>query len=85
MTTEKKSAVKKKESALEPVKPGWRTTEFILSTLTALLGIAIAGGFIDLEGVSALDKIAGLAAAALAALGYSVSRGKVKAAAEWVK
>ena len=64
------------------IKPGWQSTEFILSTLTALLGIEVAGGFIDLEGVSATDKVAGLVASALAALGYSVSRGKVKAAAE---
>jgi hypothetical protein len=62
--------------------PGWRSTEFILSTLTALLGIAIAGGFIDLDGVSTADKVAGLVCSALAAVGYSVSRGKVKAAAE---
>ena len=62
--------------------PGWRSTEFVLSALTALLGIAIAGGLINPEGVSAVDKVAGLACAALAALGYSVSRGKVKAAAE---
>lgn len=63
------------------VKPGWRTTEFALSTLCALLGIAIAGGFVDLEGVATADKVAGLIASGLAALGYSVSRGKVKAAA----
>jgi hypothetical protein len=79
MATKKKS----EEAAVAPMKPGWKTTEFILSTLTALLGVAIAGGFLDLEGVSALDKIAGLAAAALAAMGYSVSRGKVKAADAW--
>ena len=80
MTTKKK---KNEEAAVVPMKPGWKTTEFILSTLTALLGIAIAGGFIDIEGVSALDKIAGLTAAALAAVGYSVSRSKVKAAEAW--
>jgi len=67
----------------EPIKPGWRSTEFILSSIVALLGIAVAGGFVDLEnGASAVDKVAGLIASALAALGYSLSRGKVKAAAE---
>ena len=63
------------------VKPGWRTTEFALSALAALVGLAIAGGFIDLDGVSAADKIAGLVCSALAAVGYSVSRSKTKAAA----
>lgn len=69
----------------EPIKPGWKSSEFVLSTLTALLGIAIAGGFIDPEGVSTTDKIAGLICSALAALGYSVSRGRVKSAAEVAK
>tara|TARA_B100000745_G_C19913279_1_gene306553 strand:+ start:275 stop:505 length:231 start_codon:yes stop_codon:yes gene_type:complete len=65
------------------LKPGWQSTEFILSTLVALLGIAVAGGFVDLDnGATAVDKVAGLIASALAALGYSLSRGKVKAAAE---
>jgi hypothetical protein len=64
------------------IKPGWKSTEFILSSLVALLGIAVAGGFVDLEGASAVDKVAGLIATTLAALGYSLSRGKVKAAAE---
>jgi hypothetical protein len=64
------------------IKAGWKSTEFILTAITALLGLAIAGGFIDLEGVSTADKVAGLVCSALAALGYSVSRGKVKAAAE---
>ena len=58
---------KKQEPA--KVKAGWKTTEFILSTAAALLGIAIAGGFVDPEGVTA-------------ALGYSVGRSNVKAAAE---
>tara|TARA_B000000460_G_C21155830_1_gene239033 strand:- start:261 stop:488 length:228 start_codon:yes stop_codon:yes gene_type:complete len=65
------------------IKPGWKSTEFILSSLVALLGIAVAGGFINLEdGATTVDKVAGLIASALAALGYSLSRGKVKAAAE---
>lgn len=70
-------------SKKDGIKPGWQSTEFILSTLVALLGIAVAGGFVDLDnGATAVDKVAGLIASALAALGYSLSRGRVKAAAE---
>jgi len=65
------------------LKAGWKSTEFILSAVTALLGLAIAGGFIDIEnGANATDKIAGLICSALAAVGYSVSRATVKKAAE---
>jgi hypothetical protein len=35
-------------------------------------------GWINPEGVSTVDKLAGLAVAALASLGYSVSRGLAK-------
>lgn len=71
---------KKQEPAT--VKAGWKTTEFMLSTAAALLGIAIAGGFVDPEGVTSADRIAGIICSALAALGYSVGRSNVKAAAE---
>ena len=71
---------KKQEPA--KVKAGWKTTEFILSTAAALLGIAIAGGFVDHEGITSADRIAGIICSALAALGYSVGRSNVKAAAE---
>lgn len=64
------------------VKAGWKTTEFALSTAAALLGIAIAGGFVDPEGLTSADRIAGIICSALAALGYSVGRSNVKAAAE---
>lgn len=61
------------------VKPGWRTTEFYLSAAAALLGILYASGIVTTGG--AIDKIAGLAATLLAALGYTVARGRVKSAA----
>ena len=64
-----------------PVKAGWKTTEFALSTAAALLGIAIAGGFVDPEGITTADRIAGIICSALAALGYSIGRSNVKAAA----
>jgi hypothetical protein len=66
----KKQKNKKEEGRLimaskkDGIKPGWQSTEFILSTLVALLGIAVAGGFVDLDNA------------------YSLSRGRVKAAAE---
>lgn len=63
----------------QPVKPGWQTTEFWLSTAAKLLGILFAAGVIGAG--TQLERIAGLAAAVLAQLGYTVSRGQVKAAA----
>ena len=62
------------------IKPGWKSTEFILSAITALLGLAIAGGFVDIEGSSQVDKNAAFICSALAAVGYSVSRATVKKA-----
>ena len=58
---------------------GFRSTEFWLSFLTAGLGLAIMGGWVNVaDGVTTVDKIAGLAVAALASMGYSVSRGLAK-------
>jgi acid phosphatase family membrane protein YuiD len=61
------------------VKPGWQTSEFWLSTAAKLLGVLFASGVIGTGTVA--ERIAGLAAALLAQLGYTVSRGAVKAAA----
>ena len=57
---------------------GIRSTEFWLAAATSILSLLVLGGVIDLEGASTLDKVAGLAAAALASVGYSVSRGIAK-------
>ncbi len=38
-------------------------------------------GFVDPEGITSADRIAGIICSALAALGYSVGRSNVKAAA----
>lgn len=59
-------------------KPGWQTTEFWLSTAAKLLGVLFASGVIGAG--TTLERIAGLAAALLASLGYTVSRALVKAA-----
>lgn len=61
-----------------PHKPGYRTTEFWLSVASSVLGALFASGVLS-DGSTAA-KIAGLAAAALGAAGYSVSRAVVKAA-----
>jgi len=58
------------------VKPGYRTTEFWLATAAALVGILVASGAI--QSGSVWDKALGLVAAALASIGYSVSRGSAK-------
>ena len=60
------------------VKAGIRSTEFWLAALTSGISLLIMAGVIDPEGASTGDKIAGLAIAALASLGYSISRGLAK-------
>lgn len=59
---------------------GIRTSEWWLTLVCSILGLAVMAGWINPEGVSAVDKIAGMAMAALAALGYQVSRGMAKSA-----
>jgi hypothetical protein len=58
--------------------PGYKTTEFWLSLAAKLLGALFAAGVLG-DGTPAM-RIAGLAAAVLTQLGYTVSRGIVKAA-----
>lgn len=57
---------------------GPKTTEFWLTAAASALGLCLMAGWINPEGVSTLDKLSGLAVAALASLGYSVSRGLAK-------
>jgi hypothetical protein len=63
---------------MNPTKPGWQTTEFWLALAAKLLGALLATGVIG-DGTIAM-RIAGVAAAVLTSLGYSVSRAVVKAA-----
>jgi hypothetical protein len=58
------------------MKPGYKTTEFWLSAVAALVGLLIASGVIPSGGVG--EKIVGLIASVLATLGYSVARGIAK-------
>lgn len=63
----------------DPVSaPGYKTTEFWLSLAAKLLGVLFATGVLG-DGTPAM-RIAGIAAAVLSQLGYTVSRGMVKAA-----
>lgn len=66
-------------TATTDIKPGWKTTEFYLASAAKLLGVLFASGLVGDGSLAA--RIAGLAAMALTALGYSVSRAIVKAAA----
>jgi hypothetical protein len=61
---------------MDDVKPGYKTTEFWLSTVAILIGLAYGSGLIS-DGSQA-DKIVGFIAAALSSFGYSVSRGLAK-------
>ena len=57
-------------------KPGYKTTEFWLSVVAALVGLTYASGIIGAE--TQADKIMGFASSILATLGYTVSRGLAK-------
>ncbi len=61
---------------MEPVKPGWKTTEFWLAAAAAIVALVQTGGIVG-EGTPASGAL-GLVAAALASLGYSWSRAKAK-------
>jgi len=57
-------------------KPGYKTTEFWLSALAAVVGIVVASGAVPEGGIAA--QIVGAVISGLAAMGYSVSRGLAK-------
>jgi hypothetical protein len=61
---------------MEETKPGYKTTEFWLAFVAMVIGAAFASGIFPAE--SAGDKVLGLAATVLTALGYTVSRTMVK-------
>jgi hypothetical protein len=58
---------------IKVVKPGYKTTEFWLGAVAAIVSLAFASGAIG-EGTQA-DRWVGLVAAALTSMGYSISRG----------
>jgi len=60
-------------------KPGYKTTEFWLTTVCSICGLLFASGLVSPEGTDAGSKAVALVASVLAAMGYTVSRAKVKA------
>lgn len=61
-----------------PKRPGFKTSEFWLSSTATILGIALASGAIPDGGIAA--QIVGGALSILASLGYTASRTQVKVA-----
>lgn len=61
-----------KVKAETAVKPGWKSTEFYFSAAATVIGLLLASGVI--EAGSAWDKVIGLVASALVAMGYTVQR-----------
>lgn len=59
-----------------PVKKGYKTTEFWLSLAVTVISFAFASGIIPTG--SAIEQGLSFISAALAALGYTVSRGIAK-------
>tara|TARA_B100000700_G_scaffold264056_1_gene301616 strand:+ start:173 stop:388 length:216 start_codon:yes stop_codon:yes gene_type:complete len=60
------------------MKPGWKTTEFWLTSIVALASILWGADVLDPEGVGTANKVFGFVVAALGAVGYTVSRGLAK-------
>ena len=60
------------------IKPGWKTTEFWLTSSVALASILWCADVLDPEGVGTANKVFGFVVAALGAVGYTVSRGLAK-------
>ena len=60
------------------IKPGWKTTEFWLTSIVALASILWGADVLDPEGVGTANKVFGFVVAALGAVGYTVSRGLAK-------
>ena len=64
------------------VKPGWKTTEFWLTVVVALGSLLWGADVLNPEGTTGIDRVFGFVAAALGALGYTVSRGLAKSGAK---
>ena len=66
----------------EGLKSGIRSSEFYMALSAVVLGIVISTGLVDPDGAGTWDKVVGVVCSLLAALGYTVGRSNVKAAAE---
>lgn len=62
------------------MKPGYKTTEFWMTALAAMVGLLMTSGLF--LGDSVWTKGLGLVAAGLASAGYAVSRGMAKRGSE---
>lgn len=60
----------------QPPKPGYKSTEFWLSSIATILGIVLASGAVPEGGM--VGQIIGGVLALLANLGYTASRTQVK-------
>ena len=60
-------------------KPGYKTTEFWLTTVCTVCGLLYAAGVASPEGTDQVSKVVALVASVLAAMGYNIARAKVKA------
>jgi hypothetical protein len=58
------------------MKPGWKTSEFWLSSVAVAIGAALALGLVPSDSV--YEKIAGVAMAILASWGYTSARSTAK-------
>jgi len=71
-----------KKDVKEGIKSGYRSTEFYMSLAAVGLGAVVSLGLVDPDGAGTWDKVVGVVCSLLAAFGYTISRGNVKAAAE---
>ena len=62
------------------MRPGYKTTEFWLASAATICGLLYASGVISPDGTSGVERGIAFVVSALASLGYSHSRGKVKSA-----
>lgn len=58
------------------IKPGYKTTEFWLSTVATIIGLVLASGSVPEAGI--VGQVLGGVAGILAQLGYTSSRTKAK-------
>lgn len=63
---------------MKKVKEGWKTSEFWLSTLLMICTTLYASGIVLEDGSGTADRVVAFLVAALASLGYSASRARVK-------
>lgn len=65
------------EVEMDDVKPGYRSSEFWITAVTVLVGLLLASGAFPDDG--SMARALAFVASALASMGYSWSRARVKA------